>query len=320
MPKIILCLILCSMLTALSAQGAEDWLWEEEKPEAEKLEADFIKVNYEKKDARLAMLMSMVLPGAGQFYANKSAFTTYLFPILEIGLAAGIIYYNDRGNDKTDIFEKYANGEEIEFTLGDGTIIVTTRYDRERQRRVEGILMNLNPVDIYEESYFRLEDANSQHFYEDIGKYPHYVFGWADWYYTFATDTSGNFIGPNWYPGGYDSTPADPNWIWGGNYPLYDDPENGLSTTVMVSNESHSSSPMRKKYVQLRNDAKDEYAIARAFTFGLAANHIAAGLDAIRVTRKVNRGAITDNGIRLKYYTGLRNDQLTPTLALNWKF
>jgi hypothetical protein len=77
------------MLTALSAQGAEDWLWEEEKPEAEKLEADFIKVNYEKKDARLAMLMSMVLPGAGQFYANKSAFTTYLFPILEIGLAAG---------------------------------------------------------------------------------------------------------------------------------------------------------------------------------------------------------------------------------------
>jgi hypothetical protein len=321
MRKIILCFILCVVMGSLLAQGTEDWLWGQEQPkEDEQLKADFIQVNYEKKDARLAMLMSMIVPGAGQFYADKSAFTAYLFPALEIGMVAGILYFNSRGNEKTKDFEHYATGDEIQYTLANGEEITTHRYERNRQHLVESILMNLNPVDIYEDSYFRLEDRNSQHFYEDIGKYAQYVFGWADWYYTFATDEAGHFVGLNWYPGGYDASPPDPSWVWAGNYPIYDDPDRGFYTNQMVSNSTHSSSPMRKKYVELRNEAKSEYSTARLFTFGLAVNHLAAGLDAIRVTRKANRGAITDSGVRMQYYTGLRNNQLTPSLSLNWKF
>ncbi len=41
---------------------------------------DLIKQNYNRKSAQLAMVMSMLVPGAGQFYANKTVLTTYYFP------------------------------------------------------------------------------------------------------------------------------------------------------------------------------------------------------------------------------------------------
>ena len=318
MRYIVLCLITLSFAVSLFSQTTEDWLWDESESQEEKLEADFIQVNYDKKDARLAMLMSMLIPGAGQFYADRSAITTYIFPAIEIGMIAGYLYFENKGNDKTKIYERYANKEDIVYTLPNGEQITTPRYLRDRQRDVENDLIALNTVDIYERSFFRLDPDDIQHFYEDIGKYSHYVFGWADWYYTFAANEQGEYVSPNWYPEGGNA--GDPGWIWEGNYPIYDDPERGFYTNQSVDKADHRSSPMRKTYIDLRNDAKDEFSKAQIFTFGLALNHITAGLDAIRVTRKYNRSAITDSGIRMKYYTSVRNDKLTPILSLNWKF
>ncbi len=304
----------------LFAQNTDDWLWgeeEEEKPAQEIKDPEFIKVNYEKKDARLAMIYSMLLPGAGQFYADKSSFTTYVFPILEVGMIAGIIMYNNRGKDKAKDYEHYANGEDIAYTLGDGQVIMTTRYDRNRQHRVESILMGLNASDIYESSYFRLDGDNTQHFYEDIGKYPHYVFGWADWYYHFATDQAGVELDPIWYPGGHEDNPG---WVWQGNYPLWDDDALGYSVEIPIENYNHASSPMRKEYVKMRDKAKAEYAVARTLSFTLAGNHLLASLDAIRLARKANKNYLSDTGIRFQYYAQIRENRLTPTLGLNWMF
>ena len=258
MHKVITIVLLMIAGSMLFAQNTDDWLWgeeEEEKPAQEIKDPEFIKVNYEKKDARLAMIYSMLLPGAGQFYADKSSFTTYVFPILEVGMIAGIIMYNNRGKDKAKDYEHYANGEDIAYTLGDGQVIMTTRYDRNRQHRVESILMGLNASDIYESSYFRLDGDNTQHFYEDIGKYPHYVFGWADWYYHFATDQAGVELDPIWYPGGHEDNPG---WVWQGNYPLWDDDALGYSVEIPIENYNHASSPMRKEYVKMRDKAKAE--------------------------------------------------------------
>jgi len=249
MRNTILCLFILTLAVSLFAQSAEDWLWDETEPEEEKLEADFIKVNYDKKDARLAMVMSMLVPGAGQFYADRSAITTYIFPVVEIGMIAGYLYFENSGNDKTKDYERYANGEEITYTLHNGTEITTTRYDRERQASVESHLINFNTADIYEDLFFRLDDNNSQHFYEDIGKYSHYVFGWADWYYTFAANEQGEFMYPNWYPEGGEAN--DSGWIWTGNYPLYNDPDHGFSTDEQVDKADHRSSPMRKTYIDM---------------------------------------------------------------------
>ncbi len=317
MRKILLCLMLLSLLGSLIAQADEDWIWGDKKQDTEEsLDADFIKVNYEKRNPRIAFLMSALVPGAGQFYADKTAITAYIFPVIEIGMITGLFFFQKQGDDKTKDYERYANQETIEYTLGDGiTTVNTTRYHRDRQKRVEEILIGLNPVDIYERSYFRLDDNDCQHFYEDIGKYPHYVFGWADWYYTFATDETGASQDPIWYPAGHGELPYNANWTWRGNYPLWGD-----NTTIPVENNTHASSPMRKAYVAMRNDSKDAYAKSDIFKFGLVFNHLGAALDAVRVTRKVNRGSITDSGIRMQYYATVRDQYITPTLALNWNF
>ncbi|HNQ43682.1 MAG TPA: DUF5683 domain-containing protein, partial [Candidatus Cloacimonadota bacterium] len=138
MRRFIFTALLCMLATLLLAQsgGIDDFLWQEDedKPSTE-LDNDIIQVNYARKDARRAMLYSMLFPGAGQFYADKSSFTTYVFPILEAGFITGIIVYANRGKDKAKRYENYATGEQIDYVLGDGTTIQTYRYDRSRQDR-----------------------------------------------------------------------------------------------------------------------------------------------------------------------------------------
>jgi len=273
---------------------------------------DLIKVNYNRKSAQLAMVMSMLVPGAGQFYANKTVLTTYIFPVLEIGLIGGLVYFNNEGKDKTNKYEKYANGEKITYTTANGEKITGYRYDRAHQNIVQDILCNVNQVDIYDGSYFRLDDTNTQHFYEDIGKYPQYVFGWMDWYYRFAADASGNPVSPNWQ---FDGPSDSPQTHWIGNYPT-----DGTNTGIPVSIDSPEMSSMRQTYIRMRNDAKDSYSVAHLFTLGLAFNHLAAGLDAIRVTRNFNRYYISQTVPSLNFYAAMPSGNVTPMLGLKWNF
>lgn len=304
-------LIVSVVMGGLWAQSAEEIFYEE--PVEEILDQDFITVNYAKKDARLAMIMSMLVPGAGQFYAEKKTITAYIFPVLEAGLITGMIYFKKEGDKRTRAYEKYANHEEIIYDNGHGFQITTVRYDRERQYEVEEYLKNVNSADIYNDTYFRLDRFDGQHFYEDIGKYPHYVFGWADWYYKFAADENGDFVEPMWSP-----TPEanDPDWIWRATYPY----GANTNTSRPINFDSHENSPMRKKYIDMRFRSKEDYARAEMFRFGLVFNHIISGLDALRVTVKKNRYSISDSGIRMHYYAQVIGDQITPTFNLSWRF
>ncbi|MDD3534673.1 MAG: hypothetical protein PHC50_00810 [Candidatus Cloacimonetes bacterium] len=317
MKKLIFLILLSCLTMMLLADDSSDWLWEDDGGEAAEtpmqVSQELIELDFAQKDARRAMLYSMILPGAGQFYGDRSAFTTYLFPVIELGLIAGNIIYRNQGEKKTRKFEKYATGEDIAYTLGDGTVITTRRYDRQRQNRVQNLMIELDSNDIYDSGYFRLDDTNTQHFYEDIGKYKHYVFGWADWYYHFATDEAGNPQDPVWYP---QPDGNNPGWVWDANYPLWNDPELDFSTVNFVRNNTHASSLMRQKYVEMRNDAKDDYYTAHYFIMGLAFNHVAAGLDAIRVTRNANKG----RSAQLHYNTAIWENNLTPILSFSWDF
>ena len=273
---------------------------------------DLIKINYNRKNAQLAMAMSMLVPGAGQFYANKTVLTTYIFPVLEIGLIGGLVYFNNQGKDKTKKYEKYANGEIVTYITPDGTKITGFRYDRSRQDEIQAILIGVNQHDIYDNGYFRLDKTNSQHFYEDIGKYPQYVFGWMDWYYRFACDESGVRDSIRWK---FDGENDSPNMRWTGNYPLW-----GNDTETLIPIDDHEMSRMRQTYIKMRNDAKDSYSMAHFFTLGLAFNHLAAGLDAIRVTRNFNRYYISQSVPSLNFYAAMPLGNVTPMLGLKWTF
>lgn len=318
MKKAFSLVMLLLMVLALAAADSDidQWLNNQDSKSSDQNEVvnnDLIKVNYAKKDARLAMVMSMLVPGAGQFYAKKSAITTYIFPALELSFIGGVVYYNMKGNDKTDEYEKYANGETITCTIGDISY-TGTRYRRDFQQQVQAVLRNINPVDIYDETYWRLDSSNSQHFYEDIGKYPQYVYGWVDWYYRFATDEQGNYSATdiNWV---LTNATDSPNMIWEGNKPLWGD-----NTNENIPGDSHAASPMRKQYIEMRNASKVQYARARAFTFAIAANHLLSGIDALRLTRKVNRLSISQAVPQMNIYAAAHNGTLTPMVGMRWAF
>ncbi len=284
---------------------------------------DLITVNYNKKDAKLAMLMSMIIPGAGQYYADKSSITTYIFPALELAFLGGLIYYDQQGDKKTKAFEKYANGEMIPYKHFDGTPVLDnqgnqvygTRYNRQYQSAVQTIMIDILPnsqsqvVDIYEPSYFRLDNSNTQHFYEDIGKYGHYTFGWVDWYYRFAYDATG-VLAPQFRF--ENAGTANASWI--GNIPLY----GGVTATIKP--DTPNASPMRYEYIDMRNAAKDEYASSRFFTFALAVNHLISGIDAVRLTQKVNRLSISQATPQLNLYAAMSNGNITPMMGMKWEF
>jgi len=275
----------------------------------EELTNDIITVKYEKKDARLAMVMSAILPGAGQFYGNKASWTTYLFPILEAGFIYGMIYFDDKGKDKERAYERYANQEVIQDTIGN-VVYTGVRYRREFQSAAELSIMGVHQEDIYDNTLFRLGSQNNQEFYEDIGKYDKYIFGWVDWYYKYAYDGS-NPTAPIWV-WSPDAQTATHQWI--GNYPT--------NPAFIVTGQTYDTpySPLRAPYIQMRKDAEKEYDKATTMSFLIAANHIAAALDAVRVTNARNRAYLSELPIKLNYATVLKSNKLTPTLFLTAKF
>lgn len=337
MKKTIIILLGVMLLGSAFAQSIDDLIFQDSPDQDSQ---DIITVKYEKKDARLAMLFSALLPGAGQFYAKPSAVTAYLFPVLELGLIGGIVYFNSQGHKKTDEFEHFANGETVtqnfNYTIHGEDFSFTyegPRYNRAYQESVQTILMNINPgtLDIYDGTFFRLDLENTQHFYEDIGKYNKYVFGWADWYHQFASDPrSGSFF--------LDQITNDDTWVWN---PHHSDPAlihynrwiknyridyylnsgGNLDPAHAVAPGELEASPWRQEYLQMRRDANKQYSYARYVSLGLAVNHIAAAIDAARLTTQVNRSSLAQNRFEIQYYTGLSgNNKITPSLGLSYRF
>ena len=331
MKRIMLILLALVWLGACFAEELDDLIF---KIQDDSLREEIIKVNFAKKDARRAMLYSALLPGAGQFYADKSAFTTYLFPVLELGMIGGIIYFNHRGNEKTEEFEYYANGEDITQTFDytvDGVNYSYTyagkRYRRDYQLLTQNVLININEFDIYDGSFFRLDPTDSQHFYEDIGKYNKYIFGWADWFHRFATDPTspaGDFIldNPDYEYVWVFSGSTDPQLVhrrrWEQNY-LIEDYMNGVITNPIDPSRSIAS-PLRQKYIELRKAANAEYNKSRLFILGLALNHITSAIDAAVLTSQVNRSSLTRNDLKFYYCADLSNNRLTPLVGLSYRF
>lgn len=321
MKKALLLILLWSVLASAMAQGIDDLIFEPEEDDEEY--SDIIQVNFAKKDARLAMLMSALVPGAGQFYADRSAFITYVFPVLELAAIGGALYFDKIGDEKTEDFEFYATGETIEQTFNytvngiDYSYTYTgPRYRREFQDLVQTVLSEVDAMDIYDGSYFRLDENNTQHFYEDIGKYNKYIFGWSDWYHTFATDPrTGLFI--------LNDPDFEDVWIfdagvWKKNRTVEDVMNGEFNNHIYPS--SDAASPLRAEYIEMRKEANQQYEYSRYCLFGLALNHLTSAIHAAVLTNQVNRTAITQNKFKFHYYTGMRNNKLTPSVGLSYNF
>ncbi|HOH46354.1 MAG TPA: hypothetical protein PLX59_00820 [Candidatus Cloacimonadota bacterium] len=278
---------------------------------------DLIKVNYQRKDAHKAMLFSMILPGAGQFYADKSMIRTYIYPVVELALIGGILYFNHEGDKKVDDYEYYANGETITQQIGDYSY-TGPRYRREYQNNVQAILIAHSSVDVYDGTFFRLDNNDTQHFYEDIGKYNKYIFGWADWYHTFAADEGAIVLDLPEYSDAFVLSGEGIDARWLGNHTIAN--INAGNMNAMVPASSLANSKMRKEYISMRQDAETEYSSARLVSLGLVANHLVSAIDAALVTSNRNRMSLSQSPFQMNYYTALIEDRITPTFNLSYRF
>jgi hypothetical protein len=289
---------------------------------AQEIRNDIITVNYDKKSVAKAMLLSSLFPGAGQFYTNPKSFTTYVFPIIEVGLWVGFFYYKNKGDDKTDDYEYFANGENIGTEENP-----EYRYDRDRQYYAQEDLKinapNATTYNFYKD-HFRLDgieedgtiwNNNTQHYYEDIGKYNKYIFGWVDWYDIYANSEYGDIV---WL---WDTTNPEGKNLWIGNEVTnpgsdYYDGEGGLYDT-----NTGIYSGFREGYIIMRKKAEDFYDSARYCSFALVANHILSAIDAVRLTRRHNLEYISNvTKLQIKFSPVLINNEIAPGLFVSKKF
>jgi hypothetical protein len=262
---------------------------------------DIIKVNYQKKSVSTALILSCAVPGLGQFYGNRRSFTTYLFPIIEIGLWAGYINYDNKGSDIESKYRKFADAN---YQRAHQTAVAQQLCDVVTPTSPEG-------DDLYDGlgdgQFFHLDENNSQHYYEDIGKYDKFIFGWNDWYAQYAAN------GVSWCWDSGNEGYYDPDHKWIGN-----NPTDGSSTGDDDCDTPYSA--LREHYDDMRKDAESNYDKGSYFTFGLVANHILAGIDAVRVTRKYNADYLSQNPIDFHLRTLCRNNRLMPMLMLEHRF
>lgn len=283
--NIILISLLCCLLFPLSAQEIRN---------------DIIEIRHSRKSARKAMFLSSLFPGAGQYYADKSNLTAYIFPVIEIGLWTGYLYFKNEGKKAESDYEKYAD----------------QYYFRNYQYAAENDLINdpMNNSNFYTD-HFRLDDANTQHYYEDIGKYNKYVYGWLDWFDIYAKGEDG-FSSPDWI---WNETPEGNRMI--GVNPMNTDSSYYLGNQAVYDAALGRYSSYRQVYIGMRRDAEKLYDKSRYFSFGILANHMISALHSVSVVRKFNRTSIsTSSNMRLQLAPVLVNDRISPALFVQTRF
>ncbi|MCL2064979.1 MAG: hypothetical protein FWG98_11520 [Candidatus Cloacimonetes bacterium] len=268
----------------------------------------------EQKSAKLAMLMSAIVPGSGQFYINKRTPTAYIFPVIEIGLWYLRDFFIKQGDNKTKEYEWFAD----------------IHYDFHRQEKVQrNLLLNENsgsfygkidnpydiPVNWGHGGHFRLDNYyynDRQQYYEAIGKYDRYIYGWSDWYETYVRDIDGVNVLVYWIFN--DATnPHDIRWI--GNSPI-DNPDR----IDLIESTEASGSPLRGIYIKMRDDAEIYYDQSRTVNFVILANHFASVLDARWHAKKHNEQQMRSVSLSPQINTTYISDKPVPILGLNLSF
>ncbi|MCZ7556671.1 MAG: hypothetical protein M5R41_09760 [Bacteroidia bacterium] len=151
------------------------------------------RMNPARKSPVLAGALSLILPGAGEVYAGS-----YLLAGLFAALEGAGWYYsidaNRRGDDATVIYQHYAdqnwsvvkyaqwlNENAKNYPGGDKAVHIDINPDKSlpHWQRVNWEQMHTTEMAVPQFSH-RLPDYGDQQYYELIGKYNQYSYGWND--------------------------------------------------------------------------------------------------------------------------------------------
>ncbi len=141
------------------------------------------------KSTHRAFLMSLLVPGAGQVYTKSSFIKPILFLGIEAATIAGYLNFHGKGEDKRDVYEAYADENwsydryiqslehfysSAEWQYGD-----TAKWYESSDEFVgwtntfsEHLGGSIDPVSD------SLRPSQDHAYYENVGKYPQFQFGW----------------------------------------------------------------------------------------------------------------------------------------------
>jgi hypothetical protein len=216
---------------------------------------------FKRKSPTRAFLQSFLIPGWGQLYAKSAIWKPIMFVGLEAAGWAGYASFHGKGNDAEDVYRAYADEHWDSTRYIDG--LYYTFYRRDYPESIKDawldtttyIVLNENneimPRSLSHHAWYKEDGSRveSDEYYENVGKYNQFNFGWDD------------------YLESVDGV-------------LPDNPDDSLLTVV---------SPNRQKYVELRDDANSEFNKANSMLVATVANHLLAGFWAALDARAYNR-------------------------------
>ncbi|MEA2077052.1 MAG: hypothetical protein U9O95_03445 [Candidatus Marinimicrobia bacterium] len=140
------------------------------------------------KSIPLGVGLSVVLPGAGQWYSGDKGIAI-VYVALEAAFIAGTAYFNHQGALGIESYEDYAD---FHWDVNDWLNVYDPNIHPTTHRATVYIdNHSYSPEDVAEYNAMMVDMANGYtnlsiqkdyHFYENIGKYQQFKQGWDDWY------------------------------------------------------------------------------------------------------------------------------------------
>ena len=219
------------------------------------------------------LLMSLILPGAGQFYNKSPLLRTATFLSVEIGSIAAYFHYDNQASQYRNDYKAYADKN---WALADW---VYNRFNPTSQSYDSKIWTNFHALrsligthhltlyltgdladefgqypssDSLETHPEWLDSGNilivkDRHFYENIGKYDQFLGGWTD---------------------------ARNDWYW-------EEKDVGDSIEIVIK------TPIKEDYLDQRELSNKMLTLAKYSLTTLLFNHVISGLEAVWTSQKI---------------------------------
>jgi hypothetical protein len=246
----------------------------------------------EKKNPLVTGLYSLVIPGAGEF-TTENYTKSAIFLSVEALLAAATIIYNNKSNNQFNVFENYANanwsidryaewinnhGSDYQSGSGPGNGNIPI-YPNPTLQQYATMISQINAWESANHSegfshelpnYDPTSWTNGESWYELIGKYVQFKYGWSSYPSNGVQVINGVPIAiPESDGGNYFNAPAPTNWL-----------------TQQVN------------YMKSRQLANDYYTYAQTMIKLLVVNHLVSAFDAFLSAKWYNKGISSSVGMR----------------------
>lgn len=185
MKKLVALLIIVISVTLFPQQGLTGILGQDSRIAFENTKNIIPEFNYpvsERKSPLLAGVFSLILPGAGELYTGHYV-KAAIFVAIEAAVITTAVIYDNKGNNKTTEFQKYADDQ--------WSVVKYAQWLNEQKQKNVTIDPNTNlepwkrvnweELNAAEEGFsHKLAPYGEQQYYELIGKYPQFSPGWHD--------------------------------------------------------------------------------------------------------------------------------------------